>query len=394
MVYDVSGNFVGDTHWQNAESIQDGDELKLDRGVIIQVTEETGRTDQDLSELLDRKIAGKEDSPIRRRHQHSSRQYSVPLTSSDGRISGRKPKSIRAILTASADAPQKVMGDSAPPFPWQGDTVGVAMGPPDSNTKRRKIAHQESRHLPTNSEAMIATKLQKHSGAGEQGSVISKDPRATVQHDRRSERRADLVARDQQSVVSSKQVLGPFKARQRREEAHARTSTPSAYVTQDNVSRPKFSLISLSQSEYESIVVVEAQKPLQTLMSNKRTRRKLICQDAEQSKGRVTFSAAGNESPEVRLDGGSILRQDSSTATGLEVAKTDSAARGSQEIMPNVGRDCLDTEVSPVRGLNRVTELPKHQRGMQNTVDLGPWSREAFDLFGWQQGQPKGLSQK
>lgn len=52
MVYDVSRNFVGDTHWREPNPIQDGDDLELDKGVLIQVGESTGSTDQDLSGLI------------------------------------------------------------------------------------------------------------------------------------------------------------------------------------------------------------------------------------------------------------------------------------------------------------------------------------------------------
>lgn len=52
MVYDVSRNFVGDTHWREPNPLQDGDDLELEKGVLIQVGESTGSADQDLSELF------------------------------------------------------------------------------------------------------------------------------------------------------------------------------------------------------------------------------------------------------------------------------------------------------------------------------------------------------
>ncbi|MCJ1465532.1 hypothetical protein MMC07_004150 [Pseudocyphellaria aurata] len=52
MVYDISRNFVGDTHWREPNPIQDGDDLELDKGVLIKVGESTGSTDQDLSGLI------------------------------------------------------------------------------------------------------------------------------------------------------------------------------------------------------------------------------------------------------------------------------------------------------------------------------------------------------
>ncbi|RAL02145.1 uncharacterized protein BO80DRAFT_379347 [Aspergillus ibericus CBS 121593] len=56
MAYDVAGNFVGDYHWrQDDEGIQDGDELELDNGALIQVCEPVERTETDISALYSNK---------------------------------------------------------------------------------------------------------------------------------------------------------------------------------------------------------------------------------------------------------------------------------------------------------------------------------------------------
>ncbi|KAL8871181.1 MAG: hypothetical protein Q9174_002931, partial [Haloplaca sp. 1 TL-2023] len=55
MVYDVPRNFVGDTHWRESNTLQDGDELELEKGVLIQVGEEVERTETDLTELLEKR---------------------------------------------------------------------------------------------------------------------------------------------------------------------------------------------------------------------------------------------------------------------------------------------------------------------------------------------------
>ena len=49
MVYDVSRNYIGDTHWREDELLQDGEDFELDRGILIQVGEATGSPDQALS---------------------------------------------------------------------------------------------------------------------------------------------------------------------------------------------------------------------------------------------------------------------------------------------------------------------------------------------------------
>lgn len=55
MVYDTTGYFIGDLHWRAPEGIQDGDELELDKGVLIQVCEPLEKTETDISSLYKNK---------------------------------------------------------------------------------------------------------------------------------------------------------------------------------------------------------------------------------------------------------------------------------------------------------------------------------------------------
>ncbi|KAL6830334.1 hypothetical protein V8C40DRAFT_184056 [Trichoderma camerunense] len=58
VVYDDGGGFVGDGHWQGDESeFTEGVEMNLDRGmVIVQVLECTGSKEQDLGEVLGKRV--------------------------------------------------------------------------------------------------------------------------------------------------------------------------------------------------------------------------------------------------------------------------------------------------------------------------------------------------
>ncbi|KLJ10544.1 hypothetical protein EMPG_14092 [Blastomyces silverae] len=55
MVYDSQNNFIGDLHWREGEELNDGDELELERGVLVQVGECVEKTQTDLTELLEKK---------------------------------------------------------------------------------------------------------------------------------------------------------------------------------------------------------------------------------------------------------------------------------------------------------------------------------------------------
>ncbi|KAJ5562637.1 hypothetical protein N7535_002916 [Penicillium sp. DV-2018c] len=56
MVYDDQGNFIGDHHWRSNEEVQDGDEMELDKGVLIEVTENMGTTENDISTIYEKKM--------------------------------------------------------------------------------------------------------------------------------------------------------------------------------------------------------------------------------------------------------------------------------------------------------------------------------------------------
>jgi hypothetical protein len=65
MVYDESKNYIGDSHWREAGDVQDGTELKLDKGVLVDVGERIGETQTDLAPLLEKRRPEKESSPQR-----------------------------------------------------------------------------------------------------------------------------------------------------------------------------------------------------------------------------------------------------------------------------------------------------------------------------------------
>ncbi|KAG0650303.1 GRF-type zinc finger domain-containing 1 [Hyphodiscus hymeniophilus] len=62
MVYDDRSNFVGDTHWRNDYEFAEGEELGLERGgIMVEVGECVGKRDQDLTELVDKRVKDREE---------------------------------------------------------------------------------------------------------------------------------------------------------------------------------------------------------------------------------------------------------------------------------------------------------------------------------------------
>ncbi|PYI14481.1 hypothetical protein BO99DRAFT_485140 [Aspergillus violaceofuscus CBS 115571] len=100
MAYDTSGNFIGDLHWRQDAAVQDGDELELDRGVLVQVCEAVGRSETDLG-------APQPQQSMRssaQQHQHQHQQ--VPSRRVLPQPVQPRPRPAVVDLTGSSTAPQ------------------------------------------------------------------------------------------------------------------------------------------------------------------------------------------------------------------------------------------------------------------------------------------------
>ncbi|QSZ37289.1 hypothetical protein DSL72_009383 [Monilinia vaccinii-corymbosi] len=67
MVFDERSNLVGDAHWRAKAALDEGAELELERsGIRVEVSEFLERTDQDLTELIDKRVKEREERFIAR----------------------------------------------------------------------------------------------------------------------------------------------------------------------------------------------------------------------------------------------------------------------------------------------------------------------------------------
>ena len=99
MVYDIPRNYIGDTHWREGNTIQDGDELELDKPIIVQVCDQIATVEQDLTGLLEKR---KKKDVLDDETAHLSRPS--PTLSVTGSAAGSfkntplQPKSLNALL--------------------------------------------------------------------------------------------------------------------------------------------------------------------------------------------------------------------------------------------------------------------------------------------------------
>jgi hypothetical protein len=140
MIYDEPRNFIGDTHWREAEPIQDGDELQLDKGVLIQVGEPTGKMDQDISGLFEKRRAreteGEGSSPARAPVTQTA-QSSMAKGSSMA-PSQLRPKTLNALLgTPKGRIGRATLPEKSPFDVRRASGVENIVG--DRPTKRQRI---------------------------------------------------------------------------------------------------------------------------------------------------------------------------------------------------------------------------------------------------------------
>jgi hypothetical protein len=110
MVYDERSNFVDDIHWREDYAFGEGEELELQGGNLVQVADCLGTKDQDLSELLDKRVKQRKErsiariasSPARQHSQQTEKQLATPRPSLLD-LSKPRPKAPNALLRNPSD---------------------------------------------------------------------------------------------------------------------------------------------------------------------------------------------------------------------------------------------------------------------------------------------------
>ncbi|EAS30654.3 uncharacterized protein CIMG_06133 [Coccidioides immitis RS] len=95
MVYGTSGDFVGDLHMRESSTVRDGDQLELERGVLVEVGECLEKTETDLTELLEKRKTNSTASPARTMIQ----QTPAAAAAAAGVVANpARPKSLNELL--------------------------------------------------------------------------------------------------------------------------------------------------------------------------------------------------------------------------------------------------------------------------------------------------------
>ncbi|KAJ5272579.1 hypothetical protein N7478_007704 [Penicillium angulare] len=133
MVYDEHANYVGDHHWRSGEAVQDGDELELDKGVLIEVGERMSTTQTDISNLFEKRRSSQNSPPSRNNHAGPDAQA---------------PRSTTSTPAASASTSTPIRPTiSSQPFRSLNDLLGIKKGPPaQTGPPAHILSPYEQRH--------------------------------------------------------------------------------------------------------------------------------------------------------------------------------------------------------------------------------------------------------
>ncbi|KAI9641656.1 hypothetical protein NHQ30_009511 [Ciborinia camelliae] len=118
MVFDDRSNLVGDAHWREKAPLDEGAELELERnGILVEVSEFLERKDQDLTELIDKRVKEREERFIARNGDSSPARSAASVIRSQSIAAAHlKPKPLNSILGTPSGHYGKALISNASPF--------------------------------------------------------------------------------------------------------------------------------------------------------------------------------------------------------------------------------------------------------------------------------------
>ncbi|KAJ5907039.1 uncharacterized protein N7473_003955 [Penicillium subrubescens] len=219
MVYDETGNYIGDHHWRSNDEVQDGDEMELDKGALIQVGERMGTTQTDLSNLFEKRKSS-QSSP--QANDHTSQtvsqtpRASVPIRSSG---SSQPFRSLNELLGIK----KTPVGHLVSPYEERHPPKPASNIPKSSErpTKRQKVSSQGVSSIEkapvnkrnTQSQVVDLTEQEDEPLVTRAPSVAQGQKPRREKHRETAPPKKDLGQKDQpSSVIRSQNVPGPPNA--------------------------------------------------------------------------------------------------------------------------------------------------------------------------------------
>jgi hypothetical protein len=114
MVYDQARNRIGDTYWKESHELQEGEELKLDGGVMVEVSEAMGITHTDLTPLFEKKTKEPAKEPPVRATPSAPRPFQRPTSVAPSNIPRATTQLRHKSLNTLLGTPKGPVGKAVP----------------------------------------------------------------------------------------------------------------------------------------------------------------------------------------------------------------------------------------------------------------------------------------
>lgn len=138
MVYDEKSNFVGDTHWKGGLDFDEGEELELERGgIMVEVAECIGKRDQDLTELVDKRVKDREER-VAAKNVGASPSASRSWAQTPAGSAHLRQKPLNTMLTPSGHYGRALMPNTSPFEDKQRPSVNGGSHENEPPAKRRR----------------------------------------------------------------------------------------------------------------------------------------------------------------------------------------------------------------------------------------------------------------
>ncbi|KAF1942793.1 hypothetical protein EJ02DRAFT_453886 [Clathrospora elynae] len=139
MVYDQARNFLGDTYHKDSNELQEGDELNLNNGALVEVAEAMGITQTDLKPLFEKKTI---DPPPARTAASQTRPFQRPSSVAPSNLQGKESQLRHKSLNTLLGTPKGPIGKAQPMrSPYEARKEKENEQVEDRKPKRLKTAH-------------------------------------------------------------------------------------------------------------------------------------------------------------------------------------------------------------------------------------------------------------
>ncbi|GMG24845.1 unnamed protein product [Aspergillus oryzae] len=380
MAYDITGNFIGDLHWRQGDAIQDGDELELDRGVLIQVCEPMEKTETDISGLYSNKKS--QGSPSRPGEPPMpSLHTSTPLRSSIGSQSSRSLNDLLGIKKTPIGRMVSPYEERHPPEQSKGHAQ-----PSERAVKRQRLASENvprahgssrphpvtidlSEEPPADKPTAVATDTEPVVQPKKTPSLVKAASVTVSPSDKKPSGRAQPIITKTQNPVNN--APPPSK-----ESTRIPVDTPVNTLREDKCARARDPAVSMSLIFPSSICTDNSREIDLTSPDPVPTNADFIPS--------ASTLAALDEMPS-----GSIHRPDRTAANHR--AQDTLPKSGSTGLRKSYSDPTTLTAATGARSRSLPFESPLNRCMEEDEPrEQGPWTSEALDLFDfWPPGRPK-----